>query len=116
MNKEQIRPFALGAIAGAIVLSIAMFSTGWAVTGNTAEVKARAMSYASVAEALAKICVAQFEVSTDKNEKLTKLIATDTWQRGTYVSDQGWATMPGSNSADSQVARACATRLAKLQD
>jgi len=115
VNKQQIKPFAWGAGVGAIALSIVMFSTGWAVTSHTAQVNARVMSQDAVVESLSEICVAQFERADNKDDKLSKLVATDTWQRGSYVSDQGWATMPGSDSATSQVAAACAMRLAKLQ-
>ena len=64
------------------------------------------------AVSLAEICVAQFEQTDNKDEKLSKLIATNSWQRGAYVSKQGWATMPGSDSSTSQVAAECAARLA----
>ena len=114
MNKEQIKPFALGAGAGAVGLAIVLFSTGWAVTSNTAMTEARAMAQAAVVEKQAEICVAQFEGSPDKQEQLSKLIATNSWQRGSFVQEHGWATMPGSDSATSQVASACAIRLAKL--
>lgn len=115
MTKQQIKPFAWGAAIGAIALSIVMFQTGWAVTSHTAEANARTMAQAAVVENLAAICVAQFEAALNKEEKLNRLIATDSWQRGSYVSEQGWATMPGSDSPASQVASACAARLAKLQ-
>lgn len=116
MNKQQIKPFAIGAVAGAIALAIVMFSTGWAVTSNTAQTNARIMSQDAVVESLAAICVAQFEQADDKDQKLSKLVATDSWQRGGYVSDQGWATMPGSDTPASGVATACALRLAKIQN
>ncbi len=116
MNKQQIKPFAIGAVAGAIALAIVMFSTGWAVTSNTAQTNARKMSQDAVVESLAAICVAQFEQADDKDQKLSKLVATDSWQRGGYVSDQGWATMPGSDTPASDVATACAQRLAKIQN
>jgi len=114
VNKQQMKPFAWGAVVGAVGLSILMFSTGWAVTSGVAEADAREMSRAAVIENLAAICVAQFEATANKEENLNKLIATDTWQRGSYVQQQGWAIMPGSDSATSQVAAACAMRLAQL--
>ena len=113
--KQQIKPFACGAVIGAIALSIVMLSTGWAVTSNTAQTDSRVMSQRAVVESLAAICVAQFEHTDNKAEKLSKLAATDSWQRGSYVSDQGWATMPGSDSPESAVALECAERLTKMQ-
>ncbi|MCY4591858.1 MAG: hypothetical protein OXE86_15130 [Alphaproteobacteria bacterium] len=114
MNKEHIKPFTAGAVVGAIALSIVMFSTGWAVTSSTSHTNARKMSQDAVVENLAGICVAQFEGAADKDGKLDKLVQTESWKRGRYVSDQGWATMPGSESPTRDVAKVCAQRLAKM--
>jgi hypothetical protein len=114
MNKDKVTTFAWGVVAGGIGLSIALFATGWAVRSDTAEREARMMSNQAVADSLAKICVAQFKASSDKSEKLAALLKTDSWQRGNYVNEQGWATMPGSDSADGQVASECAELLAKM--
>jgi len=113
MNKQSVTTFAWGAAAGGIALAIVLFATGWAVRSDTADRNARSMSQTAVTENLAKICVAQFEAVADKAEKLAALKQTSTWQRGTYVSEQGWATMPGSDAAASQVASECAELLLK---
>ena len=116
MNQKQLKPFAWGAAAGAVTLAIVMFSTGLAVTSVSAEKNAKMMSQAAVVENLASICVAQFEGTADRQDKLDKLAATDSWNRPGFVSEQGWATMPGSDTpAAYQVASECAVRLAKLQ-
>ena len=39
---------------------------------------------------------------------LVELKKANSWQQGAYVEKGGWATMPGSSSADSAVAKACA--------
>ena len=115
MTKDQIKPFAWGAVAGAIALSIGMFSTGWAITSSTSNTNAEKMSQDAVVEELAAICVAQFERTDNRDEKLNTLVETDSWKRSRYVSDQGWATMPGSESPTRDVATECAQRLAKMQ-
>ena len=115
MNKSHVKPFTWGAVVGAIVLSIVMFSTGWAVTSSTSNTNAREMTQDAVVENLAAICVAQFERTDNRDEKLNTLIETDSWKRSRYVSDQGWATMPGSESPTKDVAAECAQRLAKMQ-
>ena len=114
MNKDQIKPFTAGAVVGAIALSIVMFSTGWAVTSSTSHTNAKKMSQDAVVENLAEICVAQFERADDKDARLDELVQTERWKRDRYVSEQGWATMPGSESPASNVAKECAQRLAKL--
>ena len=115
MDKTQLKPFAWGAGAGAVVLAIVLFATGTVVTSSSAKTQARLMSQTAVVDSLAEICVAQFEHTSDKDEKLSKLVATDSWKRGSFVSEQGWATMPGSDAPETQVASACAVRLAALQ-
>ena len=35
------------------------------------------------------------------------------WEQGSYVEKGGWATMPGSDKPNSEVARACAEVLSK---
>ena len=37
------------------------------------------------------------------------------WDRGTFVEKGGWAIMPGSGTADSAVAKACAETLGSLK-
>ena len=115
MKRDQIKPFSWGAVVGAIALTIVMFSTGWAVTSNTSSANAKKMSQDAVVENLAAICVAQFERADNRDENLNALVETDSWKRGRYVSDQGWATMPGSESPANAVANECAKRLANMQ-
>jgi len=114
MKKQDIKTFVWGVAAGGIALSIVLFATGFAVRSDTAEQNARMMSQSAVAESLAKICVAQFEAAADKDTKLAALKKIDGWQRGGYVNEQGWATMPGSDAGSSQVAAACAVLLTKM--
>ena len=44
-------------------------------------------------------------------QKLKELEETGGWKRGDYVETQGWATMPGEEEPDSQVADECAKML-----
>jgi hypothetical protein len=41
----------------------------------------------------------------------TELKGTDSWQRDGYIEKQGWATMPGAEKPDRNVAEACAKLL-----
>lgn len=115
MFTPQLKRFLEGAVSGAVLLAIALFATGWAVKSSTAEENAHFASRDAVVERLAEICVAQFEQSAGKAAKLKAMGAIDSWKRGTYVAEQGWATMPGRDAADSLVADACAARLTKSE-
>jgi hypothetical protein len=37
------------------------------------------------------------------------------YQQGTFIEKGGWATLPGSDSANSSVAQACANMLSNLK-
>jgi len=114
MNKQQIKPFVWGAVVGGIALAIVLFATGMAVTGGSAERSAKLMARSAVAASLAEICVAQFEAAPDKAVKLAAMKDLQSWRRGPYVSEQGWATMPGRERGASEVASECAVLLAKI--
>jgi hypothetical protein len=79
---------------------------GW-VTGSNARMMAKDIAEDAVVERLAPICVAQFNQDPGKDAKLEELKATSSYQRRTFVQDQGWATMPGEEGPDRAVADAC---------
>lgn len=107
------KPALLGALGGAIGISVLAISTGWAVTGNNALELAEKRESAALAAALTPICVAQFEMQVQdiQTTKLAALAEQNRWKRDAYVEDQGWATMPGSAEPDETISEACATEL-----
>jgi hypothetical protein len=115
MRKEYIKPFVWGMVVGAIVLLIVIFSTGWVVTSGSAQAKAKQIAEKAVVDHLAPICVAQFLQDPNREERLKELKELDSWKRGDYVKEQGWATMPGEKEPDSKVADECARRLVELE-
>jgi hypothetical protein len=109
-----IKPAAWGAVGGAIVISIVGFSAlGWTL-GSTADRMASDRADAAVVDALTPVCVAGFEGQTDAAAKLAefKKISTS-WDQSSFVEKGGWATIPGSKTPNSDVARACAQKLGK---
>jgi hypothetical protein len=114
MNKQDVTTFVWGIVAGGIGLSALLFGTGWAIRADAAERDASIQAQSAVAESLAKICLAQYGEAPDRVEKLAALKQIDTWSRGRYVTDQGWATMPGSTEpSNSLVAGNCADLIIK---
>jgi hypothetical protein len=83
---------------------------GW-VRSSTAQRAADLTARDAVVSRLATICVSQFNQDPAKDQKLTELQAASSFQRGGYVTEQGWATMPGDEQPDRRVADACATQL-----
>lgn len=111
LSKTAIFWICLAAIA---VTMLVGFQWGGWVTGGTAQKTATTQVNTAITQRLSTICVAQFQQDPAKDQKLTALKATSSYQQGTYVKDQGWATMPGDEQADSKVASECAKQLAAL--
>lgn len=113
MNKEQIKTFVQGAVAGAIVLAIGGFWGGMVVTSGAAKSMAKAESASAVVAHLAPICAAQFARAADSQQLRKDLAAEQSWSRGDFVKAKGWATMPGSDKPSDDIARACAELILK---
>jgi len=105
-----------GAIAGAIMTMVVGFGfAGWTLGGTAAKQAADSANNAVVA-ALAPICVNKFTQGDESAAKLAALKATDSWQRDTYVVKGGWATFPGNEEPNRNVAEACAKMLISAQN
>ena len=97
---------------GAIVLTLILgFTRGGWTTGGSARHLAKTSAQSAVNERLAPICVAQFNADPQRAAKLEELKATTSYKRTSFVTEQGWATMPGETSPDKQVAKACTNQL-----
>ena len=86
---------------------------GW-VTGSTEQQEAKQSAENSVNDRLAKICVYQFGRDLEKDLKLKELKGKTSWNRGDYLKNQGWATMPGEEESDHGVAEKCAELLIEI--
>lgn len=112
---EWVKPAAWGAVAGAVAIAVIGFTAGWVVTTGTAEQVAAQEKKQAVIAALTPVCLAQFK-SLSQQQQQTQLAALkgeSSWQRGDYVEEQGWATMPGTTEPNAEVANACASELMK---
>ncbi len=109
---EETTPFVWGIVAGAAALAIVGFNWGGWVTGGTSERNAREASRDAVVLAMAPVCADRFRAQGDAATKLADLVKASSWERGTLIERAGHATLHGSTSANSDVARACAELLA----
>lgn len=98
-------------VASVVVIMIIGFTWGGWVTGSTARNMAAVMAEEAVVKRLVPICVVQFKRDPGKDQKLKELKGKGSYERGEYVKQQGWATMPGEEEADSKVAEECAKLL-----
>jgi hypothetical protein len=111
----QVKPACWGAFGGAIALAFIGFNWGGWVTGGKAEAMAKQRANAAVETALAPICVDNFQRAPDARAQQVELNKVASWERSSFVAKRGWATMPGSSSPDSGVARACADLISNLK-
>jgi hypothetical protein len=94
-------------VVSVVLTMIIGFAWGGWVTGRTARTLAEDMAKDAVVERLAPICVAQFNQDPEKAAKLEELKEASSYERRTFVQDQGWATMPGEERPDRAVADEC---------
>ncbi|HEY6514056.1 MAG TPA: hypothetical protein VI032_18915 [Burkholderiaceae bacterium] len=109
----ETKPVLWGFAGGAVALAIVGFSWGGWITGGKAEAAALTRVNEAVVVALAPVCVDKFQRAGDSAANLAALRKVDAWSQGDFVEKSGWATVPGTNSAErvSAVARACAVLL-----
>lgn len=114
-----LKPGVWGAVIGVVVVAIIAFSADWIVTSGAAEEMAERRSEEAAIAALTPICVAQFKKQSDtqESEDLAALEEEGTsYSRSEYVEEQGWATLPGAEGPNDEVADACASELIKLAE
>lgn len=99
-----------GLVLGAVIAMIIGFSWGGWITGDTA----KTVKNEAVVASQAAICVAQFMKAPDSEEKLKEFGELDSWKRADFIKEGGWARMPGQETGDYDVARACADGLEPL--
>jgi hypothetical protein len=108
---EWLKPAVYGAACGAIALAVVGFSWGGWVTGGTARTMAADQAKTDVVAALSLICVDQSKRDPQLVERVAAIKAAASWERSGIVSKNGWATMPGTTEANSQVAKDCAEKV-----
>jgi hypothetical protein len=101
-------------IASIALTMIIGFAWGGWVTGNQARKIAATVAEDAVVQRLAPICVTQFNQDPARDQKLEEFIKASSYQRRTYVQEQGWATMPGEESPDRKVVDECVRLLALI--
>jgi hypothetical protein len=106
------KPWLQGAVVGALAFAIVGFSWGGWVTGGTSERNSATASHRAVVAALAPICVERFRGQSDAVMRTADLVKASNWERRAVIEKSGYATMPGSVGANSDVASACAEILA----
>jgi len=109
----SLKPGIWGAVIGAVAISVVGFSSlGWTL-GTTAERMATERAKTAVVGVLLPICVEKFQHQADASTKLIEFNKVSSWDRRSIIEKSGWATAPGSDTANSAVVSACAEQLGK---
>ena len=111
LSKTTVFWICLAMIAGTMIVG---FRWGGWVTGATAQQDATSLANDAVVQRLSAICMAQFQQDPSKEQKIVELLEASSSQQRSFVEEQGWATMPGDEQADTKVVRACAEQLVQL--
>jgi hypothetical protein len=127
---DQYQPNKVGlfwACVGSVILAMVVgFSWGGWVTGGTAREMAEESAAQARQELVAVVCVDRFMAAPDAGDQLTALKEiTSPYTQGKFVQDGGWAIIPVSSSAESNMpvnssdhrkaAGLCAEELAKRE-
>jgi len=111
MIQKDAKPFLVGALAGAVLISWIGFQlVGWKSPGSVERFVKTQTDAAMVAE-LSHICSVQFSNAPNLTERLAELKKTERWSRGGVIAKAGFATMPGEKEPANGVAEACANLL-----
>jgi hypothetical protein len=109
-----IKPAVWGVVLGSILTMILGFSYGGWTTSGTATRLAKQQADIAVTTALVPLCVAQSKADRAAAKKLGELKAMASfYEQQEFVTKTGWATVPGSESPNRDVAEACASALLK---
>ena len=108
---EWTKPGTYGAIIGAIVLAIVGFNWGGWTTGGTAEEMAQDRADEAVTTAMVPICLSSSKADPEREAKLAKINQATRFKRRDAVMDTGWATLPGAEKPDRDLAEACMEEL-----
>ena len=102
----RIKPFALGAVSGAILWWVVLaFGFGWMSPG-TAHRQAAELSDDAVVAALAPVCAEKFMAHPNAAIKKAALAKASSWNRRDAFEKE-WVTLPGDHSPDMDLINAC---------
>lgn len=104
---EWLKPGIYGALLGGAFVGIFGFSWGGWMTEGGAEDMANKIAKKEVIAALVPVCLDLSRVDNERVAKLATIREASTFKRRDAVMQTGWATMPGSEVPNRDLALAC---------
>jgi len=108
---EWLKPGIYGAAFGAVAVGIFGFTWGGWVTGGTSNDRAMTMAHDDVVAAMVPVCLDMARTDPQWTAKLATIRAASTYQRRSALMEAGWATVPGAEAPDRDIAQACLAAL-----
>ncbi|MFV1443087.1 hypothetical protein VWZ88_13475 [Phaeobacter sp. JH20_36] len=108
---EWLKPGLYGAVIGGALLGIGGFTWGGWVTGGTSHGMAVTMSRNNVVTALVPVCLDMARTDAERDAKLAAIRAVATYRQRDALMKAGWATVPGTEFPDRDIAQACLAAL-----
>ena len=115
LQGESLTRLLQGAVAGFLATVVIGFSWGGWMLTSTAKKMVGESNRSAVVAVLAPICVDKFQHATDATATLTQLKQIDSWKQDSFIVKGGWATFPGTETPNNNVAEACAKMLNELK-
>ena len=104
---EWLKPGFYGVVIGAVCVSIAGFSWGGWMTGDAASKMANTMAHDQVIAAMVPVCLGLADADPDRIANLATIRDATSYNRRDAVMEAGWATVPGSEVPNRDIAKAC---------
>lgn len=108
---EWTKPGVYGVLIGAVTATILGFTWGGWTTGGNA--KKMAMNFASeeVTQAMVPVCLDMSAADPERIAKLAAIQAATGYSRSKEIMNAGWATLPGTEAPNRDLAEACIDEL-----
>ena len=101
------KPGNYGALIGAVAISVAGFSWGGWTTGGNAEKMAMTYAADKVTHAMVPVCLEMSVADPARVVKLSLIREASGFSRRKAIMDTGWATFPGTEAPNRELAEAC---------
>lgn len=100
-----------GALIGAIFVGIVGFAWGGWVTGGNANKMAMTMAHDDVIVALVPVCVSMSRSDAGRASKIAMIEEASSYRKRSVLMETGWATVPGAEEPNRDLALACVAAL-----
>ncbi|UWQ94557.1 hypothetical protein K3728_12650 [Rhodobacteraceae bacterium M385] len=104
---EWTKPGIYGAVGGAIAISILGFTWGGWTTNGSAQAMAQDLAAEEVTLAMVPLCLSTSAADPERAAQLANLRSLTGTSRRNAMMETGWATLPGADSPDRDLANAC---------